>query len=56
MVIHNERSDERDRGGALKKRFKRVSKRKPGRQTFGCSVLASKIKLVKARRKGDDEG
>jgi hypothetical protein len=54
-VRRDERSEDRDRGGALKKRFKRVSKRKPERRTFACSVLASKMKLVEARRKGDDE-
>ncbi len=54
-----ESNEEREKGGVLKKRLKGVRKRKQNRRggdgvaPFACDVMASKMRLVEARRRRD---
>jgi hypothetical protein len=46
----------REQGGGLKNVLRAVSKRKQDRSAFSCSVVRSKMKLVKAQRRREDDG
>lgn len=47
--------EERQQGGGLKTVLRAVSKRKQDRSAFSCSVVRSKMKVVKAQQRGEDE-
>jgi len=49
MQTKPEMAEADERGGVLRRRFHRVSRRKRDRQGAVCQVLASKIEQVEAR-------
>jgi len=55
MQTKYETPENDERGGALKKRFRRVTKRKRQRQRMNCRALASKMRLVETRSR-DEKG
>lgn len=55
MQTKPETPEKDERGGALKKRFRRVTRRKRHRQRMNCRALASKMRLVETRSR-DEHG